>query len=269
MTAPSDEAALPSGAGMPLLGFGTWRLLGQVARNCVEVALAAGYRHVDTATRYDNEREVGAAVRASGLKVFVTTKFRPELGDPPRVALERSLERLGTDAVDLWLVHRPPPAPAAVWEEFVRARADGLVRDIGVSNFDLDLVDEITRATGVPPAVNQIPWSPLRFDPATLREHRARGIVVEGYSGLRHGTMEHPTVRAVADRLGRTGAQIVIRWHLQHGVVAIPRSSDPGRIAGNADVGSFSIPEDDMAALDSLGAARGGGPTTAGNLPRT
>jgi 2,5-diketo-D-gluconate reductase A len=219
------------------------------------VALTAGYRHVDTATRYGNEREVGAAVRASGLQVFVTTKFRPELGDPPRVALERSLERLGLDAVDLWLVHRPPPAPVAVWHEFVRAQADGLARDIGVSNFGLDLVDEITRATDVPPAVNQIPWSPVRFDSATLREHRARGIVVEGYSGLRHGSLEHPVVRAVADRLGRTPAQVVIRWHLQHRVVVIPRSSNPGRIAGNADVAGFTISQGDMARLDALGAS--------------
>ena len=255
MTARFDEIVLPSGARIPLLGFGTWRLLGEVARSCVEVAVAAGYRHVDTATRYENEREVGAAVRASGRQVFITTKFRPELGDPPRVALERSLERLGLDAVDLWLIHRPPPAPVAVWHEFVQAQADGLVRDIGVSNFGLDLVDEITRATGVPPAVNQIPWSPLRFDAATLREHRARGVVVAGYSGLRHGCLEHPVVRAVAGRLGRTAAQVVIRWHLQHRIVVIPRSSNPERIAGNADVADFTIPEDDMAGLDALGAS--------------
>jgi diketogulonate reductase-like aldo/keto reductase len=254
-TIPPDTAALPSGAAIPLLGFGTWQLQGESARASTQAALEAGYRHVDTATVYGNEAEVGAALAAAGREgVFVTTKLPPDRAGTARETLEQSLEKLGLDAVDLWLVHWPPNGSAVpIWESFVQAQRDGLARDIGVSNFDLDLLDEVTRATGVQPAVNQIEWSPLLFDRAVLDGHVSRGVVLEGYSGLKGGTLTHDTIVGIADRLGRTPAQVIIRWHLQHDTIAIPRSSRAERVVANADVGGFELTDDDMAALDALG----------------
>lgn len=253
-TVPTETATLPGGGAMPLLGFGTWQLAGESAASATAAALAAGYRHVDTATAYGNEREVGAAVRDSGAPVFVTTKLQPDRADRARQTLEASLEALGIDAVDLWLVHWPPAGSAVpLWESFVQAREDGLARDIGVSNFGLDLIDEVTAATGVAPAVNQIRWSPLLFDRAVLDGHVARGVVLEGYSALKGGTLQDPVVCRIAERHGRTPAQVVVRWHLQHDIVVIPRSSQPARIAANADVGAFLLSAADMADLDALG----------------
>lgn len=252
---PDDAAALPSGRSMPLLGFGTWRLEGDSAQACVEEALGAGYRHLDTATIYGNETEVGAGLRASGLdrdEVFVTTKCPPDRASDARGVLEESLSMLGLDAVDLWLVHWPPADPVAMWEVFLQAQSDGLVRDVGVSNFSLEQLDQVTRATGVAPAVNQVKWSPLLFDRAVLSGHVDRGIVLEGYSGLKGGTLDHPVVTGIAARLGRAPAQVVNRWHLEHGIVTIPKSATPERIRSNADLG-FALSVDDMAALDALG----------------
>lgn len=244
---------------MPLLGFGTWQLSGDPAVSATVEALHAGYRHLDTATIYQNESQVGRALRESGVArddVFVTSKLPPNRADWAKATLEQSLEQLGLDALDLWLVHWPPDGESAgvqVWEDFLTARDQGLVRDIGVSNYSLDQLDELAEATGVPPAVNQVKWSPLLFDRAYLDGHRERGVVFEGYSGLKGGTLEDPVVTAVAERLGRTPAQVVVRWHVQHGVVVIPKSQSPERIRANADVGGFELSQEDMAALDGLG----------------
>lgn len=252
MSAPTTTTPLTSGAGMPLLGFGTWRLSGDTATEATAAALAAGYRHLDTATLYGNEAEVGAALRDSGADgVFLTTKLPPDRADRARATLEGSLAMLGVDALDMWLVHWPPADSVALWHEFVQAREDGLVRDIGVSNYSFAQLDALTEATGVTPAVNQIRWSPFLYDDAVLQGHRDRGVVLEGYSGLKGGTLDDPVVRGVAERLGRTPAQVIVRWHLQHDTVVIPKSADPGRIAANADV-DFSLTEQDMAALDGL-----------------
>lgn len=252
---PTTTASLPAGGAMPLLGFGTWQLQGGEAQRAVEAALETGYRHLDTATIYGNEREVGAGLASSGVArddVFVTTKCPPDRADEARAVLEQSLELLGLDAVDLWLVHWPPTDPVAMWETFVQARSDGLVKDVGVSNFSLAQLDEVERATGVAPAVNQIKWSPLLHDAAIENGHRERGIVLEGYSGLKGGTLEHPVISGIADRLGRTPAQVINRWHLEHGVVTIPKSANPDRIRANADLG-FSLPAEDLAKIDALG----------------
>ncbi len=254
---PKTTAPLLSGAAMPLLGFGTWQLRGSAAREATGHALAVGYRHVDTATMYRNEREVGDAVRASGLsrdEVFLTTKLPPDRSDQPRRTLKLSLEQLQVDQVDLWLVHWPPRRGAGVelWRAFGQARDEGLVRDIGVSNYSLSQIDELTDATGVTPAVNQIEWSPLLFDQAVLDGHQQRGVVLEGYSALRGGTLDHPVIVRIAERLGRTPAQVIVRWHLEHGVVVIPKSANPDRIRSNADVEGFTLPPEDVAALDAL-----------------
>jgi 2,5-diketo-D-gluconate reductase A len=140
-----------------------------------------------------------------------------------------------------------------MWHRFVEARESGLARAIGVSNFDAALIDEVTSATGVAPAVNQIEWSPLLYDAATVAEHRERGVALEGYSALRGGTLDHPTIVDIAERIDRTPAQVIIRWHLQHGVVVIPKSVHEDRIRSNADVAGFTLTDGDMEALDALG----------------
>ena len=260
MTAPAvpgRTAALPAGGALPLLGFGTWQITGPTAQEATETALAAGYRHLDTATVYGNEREVGAGLAASGLaadEVFVTTKCPPDRADQALAVLEQSLEKLGRDRVDLWLIHWPGGG-LPMWESFLAARERGLARDIGVSNYTLDMLDELDRATGVMPAVNQIRWSPLLHDPAVEQGHRDRGVVLEGYSALRGGTLEHPVITGMAERLGRTPAQVIVRWHLEHDTVVIPKSTRAERIRANADVDGFTLSPDDVAALDALGAA--------------
>jgi 2,5-diketo-D-gluconate reductase A len=255
---PDTSLPLPSGRRMPLLGFGTWQIKGDRATAATATALEAGYRHLDTATVYENEAEVGAALRDSGIprdQVFVTTKCPGRDPATARETLERSLELLGTDHVDLWLVHWPEDSVSQVdvWAEFVEARKAGLATDIGVSNYGLELVDEVTSASGVAPAVNQVEWSPLLFDAGVLAGHRERGIVLEGYSALRGGTLEHPVIEKIAQRLGRTTAQVIVRWHLQHETVVIPKSVNADRIRANADVAGFALSDDDMAALDALG----------------
>ena len=255
---PADTVTLTAGSAMPLLGFGTWQITGDDAVRATSAALEVGYRHLDTATVYGNEGEVGRALAESRLPrdhVFVTTKCPPSKAGQELDTLKESLDLLQTDHVDLWLIHWPGEGSSNIdlWRAFCEAREAGLAREIGVSNFDAALLDQVTEATGVTPAVNQIEWSPLLYDDGTVAAHRERGIVLEGYSALRGGTLDHPTILEIAERQARTAAQVIIRWHLQHGFVVIPKSVDPERIRSNADVAGFVLGDDDMAALDSLG----------------
>jgi diketogulonate reductase-like aldo/keto reductase len=253
----TDSHTLPGGGVMPLLGFGTWQIKGDKATTATAVALEAGYRHLDTAMVYGNESEVGRALGDSGIgrdEVFVTTKCPPNRAGHELVTLQQSLEKLGTDHVDLWLVHWPGGADLpALWSAFVEAQQQGLARDIGVSNFSPEQIDEVEQATGVRPAVNQIEWSPLLYRSSVEAAHRDRGVVLEGYSALRGGTLTHPTITGIAERLGRTPAQVIIRWHLEHGTVVIPKSENPERIRSNAEVEDFTLSDEDVAALDALG----------------
>jgi diketogulonate reductase-like aldo/keto reductase len=257
---PDDVMPLTAGARIPLLGFGTWQIKGDDAVRSVSVALETGYRHLDTATVYGNEGEVGRALAESGLPredVFVTTKCPPNRAGRELDTLRQSLEHLQTDHVDLWLIHWPGSGSVNVdmWRAFVEARESGLAKEIGVSNFDVQLLDEVAAAAGVVPAVNQVEWSPLLFDAGVLAEHRQRGVALEGYSALRGGTLDHPAIVEIAERTGRTPAQVIIRWHLQHEVIVIPKSVNADRIRSNADVGGFTLSSDDMAVLDGLGNA--------------
>jgi diketogulonate reductase-like aldo/keto reductase len=250
-------APLAGGGAIPLVGLGTWQLRGEQARQAVTWALDAGYRHLDTATMYRNEAEVGAAVRDSPVErdeVFLTTKLPPDRADRARATLEASLAALGTDHVDLWLIHWPPDGGAGVatWRDLVAARDEGLARAIGVSNYALDQLDELTRETGVTPEVNQVKWSPKLFDRATYDGHRERGVVLEGYSPFRSGRLSDRVLAGIAERHGTGAAQVVIRWHLQHGVVVIPKSARRERIVDNVDVGGFTLSGDEMAAIDAL-----------------
>ena len=241
----------------PGRGCGTWKLQGAAALYATTAAWAAGYRHLDTATMYRNETEVGRALAESGIprdEVFVTTKCPPDRAGKELDTLRESLDQLGLDHVDLWLIHWSSRGhDLDMWRVFCEAQQSGLARDIGVSNFGSRLVDELTSESGTVPAVNQIRWSPLLYDATGVAEHQQRGGVLEGYSGLKGGTLTHARIGGIAEQAGRTPAQVIVRWHLQHGFVVIPKSSDPERIASNADVGGFELSDDDMAALDALG----------------
>jgi diketogulonate reductase-like aldo/keto reductase len=250
--------SLPGGGKLPMIGFGTWRLRGRSARGAVLEALGAGYRHLDTATMYANEAEVGQALRDSGLPradVFVTTKIRA--GDIGRVrqVLQASLRSLGTDYLDLWLVHWPPSRGAErrrVWDDLLAVQAEGLVRDVGVSNFSLAQIDELVSASGRAPAVNQIDWGPTLYDPAVLAGHADRGIAVEGYSPLKNTDLRDPVLTAIAAEHGVTAAQVVLRWHLQHDITVIPKSARPDRMKSNLDLFGFTLSAGAMAAIDGL-----------------
>ncbi|HEX6424084.1 MAG TPA: aldo/keto reductase [Acidimicrobiales bacterium] len=249
---------LASGARMPLIGFGTWRLTGRSAYRAVRTALDAGYRLIDTATMYDNEKQVGRALRDGGVprdQLFVTTKLHPSDAGRERATIEASLAALGLDRVDLWLVHWPPGDGVGVpiWEEFLAARDAGLATSVGVSNYGIDEIDRLVAATGEAPAVDQVPWAPPIFDADLLAASRRRGVVLEGYSPFRRTDLTDPALVAVADRHGVSPAQVVLRWHVQHRVVAIPKSGTPARIEQNLDVFGFELSEAEMRTLDGLG----------------
>jgi 2,5-diketo-D-gluconate reductase A len=243
---------------MPVVGFGTWRMRHDNAYQAVLEALAAGYRHIDTATMYANEGDVGRAVRDSGLdrsEVFITTKIRPSDAGKARSVLRLSLDALGTDYLDLWLVHWPPSQRGAsrqLWNELIEVQAEGQITDIGVSNYTLSELDELTRSSGKTPAVNQIDWSPGRYDPVVLAGHAERGIAVEGYSGLKNTDLDDPVLAKVAAAHGVTTAQVVLRWHLQHDIIVIPKSARPERIASNFDLFGFALTADEMDSIDSM-----------------
>lgn len=253
----ASTAALAGGSRMPLLGLGTWQLRGSAAREAVGWALEAGYRHLDTATAYGNEAEIGLALTESGVprdEVFVTTKLPPDNVGRERATLEESLSALRTDHVDLWLIHWPPGGSPGVpsWQELLRAREDGLARAVGVSNYSPDQLDALAQATGVTPEVNQVPWSPVRHDPELLAAHRQRGVVLEGYSPFRRLSLDDPVLTGVAEAHGVGTAQVVVRWHLQHGIVVIPKSANRERIVANADVEGFELSDEQMRQLDAM-----------------
>jgi diketogulonate reductase-like aldo/keto reductase len=243
---------------MPLVGLGTWQANGSRAYDAVRRALDVGYRHIDTATMYANEEEVGRAVRDSGVpreQVFITTKLPSGNTGRERATIEASLRALGLDRVDLWLIHWPPSGRAApqVWEQFVQIHAEGLARAIGVSNYDERQIDELIDATGVTPAVNQIEWSPALYDAAVVQAHRSRGVTLEGYSPFKSANLRERVLAEIAERHGVTVRQVVVRWHVEHGIVVIPKSSDPARIAANFDVFGFALDEAEVARIDALG----------------
>jgi 2,5-diketo-D-gluconate reductase A len=251
--------ALRGGGQMPMLGFGTWRLRGRQACESVRHALRTGYRHIDTASMYANEDEVGRALRDSDVAredIFITTKLRPADAGRERSILKASLRALGTDYIDLWLVHWPPRARVGrhVWHEFRMLRDEGLTRAVGVSNYSIEQIDDLIKATGDAPAVNQVHWDPVRYDAGFLAANRERGVAVEGYSPLKDTDLAHPVLTEIAARHGVTAAQVVLRWHIEHEVTVIPRSSDPGRIAANFDIFGFSLSPDEVRRIDSLAA---------------
>jgi diketogulonate reductase-like aldo/keto reductase len=228
----------------------------------VGAALELGYRHIDTAQAYGNEESVGRALRDSGVpreEVFITTKFYPRRKDPAAEA-ERSLERLGVDQVDLYIIHWPQGGPTWAWPGMERAREQGLARSIGVSNFDVGELGEVMDAADSPPVVNQVQFSPLKFRRELLDACEERGVTLEAYSPL--GTGRHLSddrVQAIAERTGRTPAQVLLRWCLERGLVVIPKSTHRDRIEENAQVFDFELSGEDMAELDALDETGGTG----------
>ena len=249
-------ATLPGGGSMPLLGFGTWQIRGAECADAVRTALDVGYRHLDTATVYRNEDQVGRALAGSGVpraEVFVTTKVPPGASDP-RHTLDESLRQLGTDHVDLWLIHWTEGGSAHedIWGVLLEAQKAGKVRDVGVSNYSPDQIDQLVEATGQQPAVNQIEWAPTLFDAELAKWHEQRGIVLEGYSALKNTNLDDPVLREIAEAHGVTTAQVLLRWHLDHGFVAIPKSVTPERIAANFAVTGFSLDEEELSRIDGM-----------------
>lgn len=244
---------------IPLVGFGTWRLRGEEGYRAVAHALEVGYRHVDTATAYGNEQVVGRAVADSGLDradVFVTTKLPPDAAGRARETLTRSLRDLGTDYVDLWLVHWPPDGQARpdTWSELRRARDEGLVRAIGVSNYSLAQIDELVDATGEAPAINQLPWSPRDHDPLVVAGHAQRGVALEGYSPFRRSDLDEPVLVEIAAAHGVSVQQVVLLWHVRHRIVVIPKSATPARIEQNLALDGFTLSDEEVARIDGLAA---------------
>jgi 2,5-diketo-D-gluconate reductase A len=252
---------LHDGAEMPQLGFGTWQIPAEETQEKVEEALAVGYRHVDTAAAYRNEAGVGAAIAATGVRredVFVTTKlWNSQQGyDSALRAFEKSLERLGTGHVDLYLIHWPLPQRDLfldTWRAFERIKEEGGAHSIGVSNFRVEDLERLEREAEQLPAVNQIELHP-RFQQAELRAwHADHDIATEAWSPLAQGDLlEDGTIETVAAHHDRTPAQVILRWHLQVGNVVIPKSSNPERIRQNFELFDFALSEDDMAALERL-----------------
>jgi 2,5-diketo-D-gluconate reductase A len=242
---------------MPVLGLGVWQMTrGRETEQAVEWALEAGYRHVDTASMYRNEESVGAALRRSGLPredVFVTTKLLPLRMNPAR-ELERSLRRLGLDHVDLYLIHWPLPLGNSwLWRSLESLREGGLARAIGVSNFGRRRLASLLRRAAHRPAVNQIQFNPFRYRRALLDYCRDEGVLFQAYSPLARGRgLDDPAIAAVAERLDRTPAQVVLRWAVQHGTLVIPKSSNRERIRENAQIFDFELGDDDMRTLDAL-----------------
>jgi diketogulonate reductase-like aldo/keto reductase len=243
---------------LPLVGFGTWQVTGRRGYEAIRYALTTGYRHIDTATMYRNEREVGQAVRDSGVprdEVFITTKLLPRQAGRERETLDGSLRALGTDYVDLWLIHWPPNGHARpdVWERLLDAQHAGRARAVGVSNYSIRQIDELIKETGQAPAVNQIPWSPSLYDGRVVADSQERGVVIEGYSPFKRSDLRHPVLIEIAARHQVTPAQVVVRWHVEHRIVVIPKSVTPDRISTNLDVFGFALTAEEVARIDAMG----------------
>jgi 2,5-diketo-D-gluconate reductase A len=269
MTNIVPELKLSDSGTIPQLGFGVFQIPADQTAEAVRHALAVGYRLIDTAAAYRNEAQVGEAVRSSGLdreEVFVTTKlWNGDHGhDNARRAFERSLDRLGFDYVDLYLIHWPVPSRnlyAETWKAFVELHQEGRARSIGVSNFHISHLERIIEQSGVAPSVNQIELHP-QLQQAELREfHRRHSILTEAWSPLGQGAaLDEPVILEIARELDRTPAQVVLRWHIELGNVVIPKSVTPARIEENFDIFDFELGPERVRRISDLDAGERTGP---------
>ncbi len=254
---------------IPQLGFGVFQVPPKETEVAVAEALAAGYRHIDTAAAYRNEGGVGEALHASGIprdELFVTTKcWNEDQGyEQAKRACRASLERLELTHLDLYLIHWPVPAHdlyVETWKAFVELQAEGLVRSIGVSNFEPEHLERVIAETGVTPAINQVELHPHFQQVGLRREHERLGVLTEAWSPLGQGLeLEDPAIVAIAQAHGQTAAQVIIRWHLQVGNVVIPKSVTPARIHENIDVFDFELSESELESIAALDAGTRIGP---------
>ncbi|GLZ11362.1 oxidoreductase [Actinomadura sp. NBRC 104425] len=260
MTVPN--VTFNNGVTMPQLGYGVWQVPDAEAERVVKIALETGYRSVDTAAIYENEEGTGRALRASGVpreELFVTTKlWNSEQGyDSTLRAFDASLERLGLEYVDLYLIHWPVPSRGLyldTWRAFEKLYADGRVRAIGVSNFTVDTLTRLLDETDVVPVLNQIELHPYLQQEELRAFHAEHGILTEAWSplGQGQGLLDDPELGRLAAEHGKTPAQLVLRWHLELGNVVIPKSATPSRIAENFDVFGFELTDKDKAAIAAL-----------------
>jgi diketogulonate reductase-like aldo/keto reductase len=256
MSIESLSRPLSDGSSIPLLALGVWQVPdGPECVNAVRAALDLGYRHIDTAQAYGNEGSVGRALKDSGVpreEVFVTTKFYPGSKDPVREA-EGSLKRLGVDSVDLYLVHWPQGGPTWAWDGMQRTHELGYAKSIGVSNFSAAELTQVIASGSIAPAANQVQFSPFEFRRRLLDKCEELGVVLEAYSPLGTGRhLDNPTVGQIAETVGRTPAQVLIRWCVQRQLVVLPKSTKRERIEENGAIFDFSLSDGDMAALDAL-----------------
>jgi diketogulonate reductase-like aldo/keto reductase len=249
---------LADGNQVPVLGLGVWQVPdGRECVNAVRWALEAGYRHIDTAQAYGNEESVGRAFRDSGVprdQVFITTKYlpRPRWNDPVAQA-ETSLRRLGVEQIDLYLVHWPEGGATRAWASLERAREQGLARSIGVSNFSAAELEAVIAVGTIPPAVDQVEFNPQHYRRGLLDACGRHNVAVEAYSPLGTGRyVADPTVAKIARQTGRTPAQVLLRWCVQHGLIVITKSTHRSRIDENAQIFNFALSAEDMAELDAL-----------------
>jgi diketogulonate reductase-like aldo/keto reductase len=256
LTADARGRVLADGTVMPLLGLGVWQVPdGPACVQAVRAALELGFRHIDTAQAYGNEASVGRALRESGIardEVFITTKFQPDRRDPLRESA-RSIEQLGMDYVDLYLVHWPRGGATWAWRGMEAARARSYARAIGVSNFDDDELDQVVAGASAAPVVDQVHFNPSAYRKALLDACAQRGVALEAYSPLGTGAqLSDPVVADVAHRHGRSPAQVLLRWCVQRGIPVITKSTHRDRIAENARVFDFELSAGDMGELDAL-----------------
>ena len=255
-----------NGAKIPALGFGTWPLKGEACIAAVSAALDAGYRHIDTAAMYDNEREVGEAIGNHAVPrddIFLTTKvWHSDLDHDALIAsAENSLAQLGVDQVDLLLIHWPS-SEMPIGEQVANlcdAKRRGLARHIGVSNFPSRMLDEAVAVADEPLVVNQIEYHPFQDQSAVLAACRRHGLALTAYSPIARGRVsDNPVIQAIARKNGKSEVQIALRWLIQQpGVVAIPKSADPARIRANIAVADFALTDDEMAHISALGGRDG------------
>jgi 2,5-diketo-D-gluconate reductase A len=263
------QVQLNDGNSIPQLGFGVFQIPPSDTAEAVSRALQVGYRHIDTAEMYGNEREVGEAIRAAGLDrgdVFVTSKLnngahRP---DDARRAFDGTLAALGFDYVDLFLIHWPLPSLydgdfVSTWKTLEEFRADGRARSIGVSNFQPEHLDRLAAETDTVPAVNQIELQPYFQNRDTKRYDDDHDIATEAWSPIAQGdVLDDPAIAEIAERAGRTPAQVVLRWHIQHGNIVFPKSVTPDRISENFELFDFELEPDEVERIDELDRGEGG-----------
>jgi 2,5-diketo-D-gluconate reductase A len=254
---------LNDGTSIPQLGFGVFQIPPAETARATEAALEAGYRHIDTAEMYGNERGVGEAVRAAGLnrdEVYITSKLNNGFHEPDvaRREFARTLETLGMDHVDLFLIHWPLPTLyggdfVSTWRTLEEFKADGRARSIGVSNFQVEHLERLAAETDTVPAVNQIEAHPYLRNDAVRTYGESHGIATEAWSPIAKGqVMDDPVIGAIADEVGRTPAQVTLRWHIQRGSIVFPKSTSPARIKENMQLFDFELSADQMARIDAL-----------------